>query len=224
MPASLTFHPQDAHFLDIFTHDLRSPLLGVYGYLSELERVIEEIPDNDTPKADLADIKDGLARMETMLDGLLSICRRSRPALSIEDIDMDSLLAEVIAQVQAECGPIDIEVAPLPPCRADRNSLQVALIHLLHNAVRAGGPITIDGQRGERLCYTITDQGSGLSDSMRRQCFELFATDGSGDGIGLSLARHHVIRQHGWLRLRNLSSGGCRAEVSLPLQSSDVQP
>lgn len=224
MSASFTLHPQDAHFLDIFTHDIRSPLLGVSGCLSELEHVIAVMPDNDEPKADLAHIKDGLARVEAMLNGLMTISRRSRPETIIEDIDMNTVLAEAVGLVQAASGPLDVEVMPLPPCRADRASMVEVFVHLLRNAVRAGSPVTVSGQRGARLRYTVTDQGRGLSESMKRRCFEMFTTDGPGDGIGLSLARHHVIRQRGWLRLRNLDNGGCQAEVSLPPQAFAPNP
>jgi len=223
MSSPLTFHPQDAHFLDIFTHDIRSPLLGVYGCLSELEHVIEVLPDNDESKADLADIKAGLSRMESMLNGLLTISRRSRPGLRLAEVDMSAVLTAAIEQVQSESGPIDIEVTPLPTCRADLDAMVETFTHLLRNAARAGGPITVTGWRGERLHYTITDSGPGLSESMKRRCFELFAGDGSGDGIGLSLARHHVIRQHGWLRLRSLDRGGCQAEVSLPIREHGLK-
>jgi signal transduction histidine kinase len=158
-----------------------------------------------------------------MLNGLMTISRRSRPAMLIEDMDMNTVLAEAIGIIQAASGPLDVEVMPLPPCRADRASMVEVFVHLLRNAVRAGSPVTVSGQRGARLSYTVTDRGRGLSEPMRRRCFEMFTTDGPGDGIGLSLARHHVIRQRGWLRLWNIDDGGCRAEVSMPLHSSDEQ-
>lgn len=224
MSTSFTLHPQDAHFLDIFTHDIRSPLLGAYGCVNELEYGIEDIPGSDELRVDLAHLKDGLARIEAMLGGLMAISRRSRPAVITEELDMNAVLEEIIKQLESESGPLEIELMPLPPCRADRASMVVVFTQLLRNAVRAGGQITVTGQRGARLSYTVTDQGSGLSETMKRRCFEMFTTDGSGDGIGLSLARHHVIRQHGWLRLSNLSAGGCQAEVSLPLQQRQKNP
>ena len=181
------------------------------------------MPDNDEPKEDLAHIKDGLARIEAMLNGLMTISRRSRPTTIIEDLDMNTVLAEAIGLIQAASGPLDVEVMPLPPCRAARASMVEVFVHLLRNAVRSGSPVTVRGQRGARRSYTGTDRGRGLSEPRKRRCFEMFTTDGPGDGIGLSLARHHVIRQRGWLRLRNIEDGGCQAEVSMPMHSSDEQ-
>lgn len=216
MPAPFTFHPRDTHLLDIFAHDLRSPLLGVQGCLGELERALGELPGNELLLEDLGDVKDGLGRVEALLAGLLTICRRSRPPLQPEPLDMEAVLADAIAQVERDRGPLPVTLSPLPVCTADRAALTEAFVHLLDNAARAGGPITVAGEVGERTTYTITDSGGGLSEGIRRHAFELFASDTDGEGIGLSLARHLIILHRGWLRLRSVE-GGCRVEVSLPL-------
>ena len=215
MPAPFTLHPRDTHLLDIFAHDLRSPLLGMHGCIGELERALGERPDSAQLLEDLSDVKDGLGRVEDLLTGLLTICRRSRPSLQTERLDMAAVFADAIAQVEQERGPLSVTVTPLPDCTADRVMLTEALVHLLDNAARAGGPITIDGEAGERITYRITDSGDGMSAKIRRSAFELFKSNTDGEGMGLSIARHLIILHRGWLRLGSIK-GGCRVEVSMP--------
>jgi signal transduction histidine kinase len=214
MTDPFTFHPQDTHLLDIFAHDLRSPLLGMQGCLGEIERALSEQPDCTPFLEDLGDVKDGLARVEELLTGLLTICRRSRPTLQLQRLDMAAVCADAIAQVEQARGPLSITLSHLPDCTADRAMLTEALVHLLDNAARAGGPITIDGEAGARITYRITDSGSGMSASIRRRAFGLFSSDTDGEGIGLSLARHLIILHRGWLRLSN-TERGCCIEVSM---------
>jgi signal transduction histidine kinase len=215
MPDPFTFHPRDAHLLDVFAHDLRSPLLGMQGCLGELQHVIVDRPDDTEMLEDFAALQSGLTRIEALLTGLMTICRRSRPQLNPEPLDMSEVIADAIAQVEESRGPLSITVGPLPPCHADRAALTEAFVHLIDNAARIDGPIQIAGEVGERPTYTITDTGGGLSSAVKRSAFELFVSGTGGEGIGLSLARHLLILHRGWLRLHSTETG-CRAEVSLP--------
>ena len=216
MPDRFILHPDSVHLIDIFAHDLRSPLLGVRGCLKELQHAAATLPGGEALSEDFAEINDGIRDIEALLSGLLTICRRSRPKLTMTDVDMNALAAEAASAVARRRNAADITIAELPPCRGDRALLTEAFTHLLDNAVQAGAPVTVTGARADRVQYIITDQGSGLSKAMKHEAYTLFATDGDGDGIGLSLARHILILHRGWLRLRD-GPAGCAAEISLPL-------
>ena len=214
MPEPFTLHPSDVPLLDVFAHDLRSPLLGVRGFLSEIQRSAEATPGTEEIREDLVEVQEGIEHIETLINGLLTLCRRSRRPLQPEALDMNAVVRQAIAQVEAHRGPQPITLAPLPPCQGDRAPLTEVFVHLLDNAAQPGGPSQIEGERGDRIHYRIIDSGPGFSPEMRRRAFELFC--GAGDGIGLSLARHLLIMHSGWLRLTNTDTG-CKAEVSLPV-------
>jgi signal transduction histidine kinase len=217
MPDPFTFHPQDVHLLDIFAHDLRTPLLGVQGCLDEIRHVVADSPVGAELAEDLADARSGLSRVEELLAGLLTLCRRSRPQLSPEEIDMSTLLDAIVPRIEARHGPLSLLRDPLPSCHADRAAIAEVFTHLLEHAARRGGAIHISGQADERVRYVITDTGGALSEEQQRRAFDLFATrTHDDDGIGLSLARHLLILHRGWLRLHGTAEG-CRIELSLPM-------
>src|SRR5688500_7218848 len=122
------------------SHDLRSPLVNVQGFGKQLNRACDTIRaavtaagggaipadklkqplDVAIPQA-LRFINAGVSKMETLLAGLLRYSRLGRVALSIKPINMNGLLAEILAAMkfQLDEARAEVRVEPLPACLGD---------------------------------------------------------------------------------------------------------
>jgi signal transduction histidine kinase len=84
-----------------------------------------------------------------------------------------------------------------------------ALRAVVDNAVKAGGPVTIDvWQRDGRAGLAVTDTGPGVPAAERERIFERFARldaarGRGGSGLGLAIARELVEASGGTLTLRD---------------------
>ena len=108
--------------------------------------------------------------------------------------------------------------------RGNLNALAQALENILRNAIRHSPPdgtVRLDGRRdGEYWHLWLEDQGGGIDEQDLERIFAPFTRlDGSrpgdgGFGLGLSIARNAVQRQHGSLWAEN-TGGGLRVHLRL---------
>jgi signal transduction histidine kinase len=111
----------------------------------------------------------------------------------------------------------------------DRDQMKQVILNLLINALEAQQEcksqerrIVIEGIRSEAwVGFAIIDQGPGIPAEVIANIFNPFyTTKEKGTGLGLSIV-HRILQQHcGRITLTNVSSGGVRAEVLLPIPAS----
>ncbi len=229
------------------SHDLRSPLVNVQGFGKQLVRACEKItaataaahdgavpaaalqqPVEETIPQALRFINAGVAKMEMLLSGLLRYSRLGRVALTIAPLDMNALLAGVVAAMkfQLDEAKAEVRVAPLPGCLGDAMQTGQVFANLLDNALKYREParplrVTIEGrvEHGEAI-FTVTDNGLGIPREHQPKIFEIFhrlnpeAT--AGEGLGLTIAQRVLERQHGRIWVVSEEGVGSNFHVSLP--------
>ena len=101
--------------------------------------------------------------------------------------------------------------------------IRQVLANLVSNAldaVRVGGNVTWVNAcyDGENTILTVTDDGPGIPESMRKQLFQpFFSTKGDlGNGLGLYISHEIVERHHGTLDITSADGKGTTVRVSLP--------
>jgi two-component system, cell cycle sensor histidine kinase and response regulator CckA len=100
--------------------------------------------------------------------------------------------------------------------------------HLILNAVEAmpkGGDIRlIADARADAVTVSVTDTGTGMSDSARKRCFlPFFSTKEGAAGIGLSLAQG-IVQQHGGkIGIESQVGAGTTVFVELPLAGQNLR-
>jgi PAS domain S-box-containing protein len=139
------------------SHDLRTPLVGVQGFVSELRISLDELMkvlrESATPPAvmeriaalvekdipeSLKFVETGVARMNALLSGLLRLARLDRATLVIEELDMNRISGDVLAaaEYQSKEAGAQFEVARLPTCLGDGVQTSRLLANLVDNAIK----------------------------------------------------------------------------------------
>lgn len=116
------------------------------------------------------------------------------------------------------------EPIPLVPCAPSQ--INQVLLNLLTNAAQAidheqGRLLIRTYTRGEFVCISVEDNGSGIPQEHVARIFEPFYTTkkvGEGTGLGLSIS-YRIIKDHGGdIRLATKPGVGTRFEISLPIK------
>jgi signal transduction histidine kinase len=229
------------------SHDLRTPLVTVSGFVGELRASLvllrglleagRDLPDDvnraithDIPES-MHFIEAGTSRMSTLLSGLLRYSRLGRAALKIEKLDMNHLIAEVLsaAEFQVRESGARVEASDLPPCQGDAIQVVQVFANMVENAIKYRDPsrqlvIRISGRRtGSRVAYCVEDNGIGMPAEFREKAFLLFQQvhpqSGTGEGMGLAIVSRIADRLDGRVWLESDLGKGSRFYVELPASS-----
>ena len=228
------------------SHDLRSPLVNVQGFSKQLSRACDKIlaavaaaPDGAVPAADLKALVEtsipqalrfinaGAAKMEMLLAGLLRYSRLGRVALVIRPLDMNVMLAEIIAatRFQIDDAKAEIVLEDLPPCLGDSTQTSQVFANLIDNALKyrdLARPlrVRISGRvEAGRAIYAVADNGIGIPREHQPKVFDIFhrldpdAT--TGEGLGLTIAQRVLERQKGRIWVESREGVGSTFLVSL---------
>jgi signal transduction histidine kinase len=190
------------------SHDLKSPLFTIRGFLGYLEQ--DALSNNyERFKSDLKRITDATNKMQTLLNELLELSRIGRLKNEPTDLSFEELAREAADLVQGRIMERGISVhidANLPCVHGDRPRLVEVLQNLLDNAAKFMGdqnePRIDIGQNGEeegKPIFYVRDNGMGVSPDHHERIFGLFnkldpRTDGTG--VGLALVKR-IIEVHG---------------------------
>ena len=119
------------------SHDLRAPLRHTVGFAELLQKQASSSLD-DKSRRYMQLILESSKRMGNLIDDLLGFSRIGRAETNKSEVDMESLVGEVVAELGQETKDrnIDWNIGPLPVCYGDRSMLKVVLMNLLSNAVK----------------------------------------------------------------------------------------
>jgi len=189
------------------SHDLRSPLVTIKGFLGMLQKGIEEnrperVSDNIQRISNAAD------KMESMLAELLEISRIGRVLNTKVRVSIANVTKEAIELLDAQIAEknIQIKIADnLPTVFADYVRLREVMQNLIDNAIKYSSshpnPMIEIGSKklGEEEFIFVKDNGIGVARPYYRKIFDLFEKldpNTQGSGIGLALVKR-IVEWHG---------------------------
>lgn len=195
------------------SHDLKSPLFTIRGFLGYLEKDLLE-GDHERFRADAYRIAEATEKMQQLLNDLLELSRVGRLMNEPVEIQMNDILRDVLSLLEGQIQERGVEVQVqehLPRVFVDRQRIMEVLQNLVDNAVKFMGdqpnPRVEIGQAGDengKPVIFVRDNGIGISDNHFERVFGLFNKldpRSEGTGIGLALVRR-IIEFHGgriWL-------------------------
>jgi PAS domain S-box-containing protein len=222
-----------SQFLSQMSHELRTPLNAVLGFAQILLADRKE-PLTETQRARVARIQHAGDHLLALINDLLDLSRIEAGglALSVEPIEVDAVLQEAIALVQAKADERGITLRRLAGrevlhVTADRTRLRQVLVNLLSNAIkynREGGSVTVDTRpiAAESTAICVTDTGIGVPADRLARLFSPFDRLGQesgpieGTGIGLTLVKAIVERMQGRLTVQSEVGVGSTFCIELP--------
>ncbi len=202
------------------SHDLKSPLVTIRGFLGFLE---EDVAMGDLPrmKTDIARITEATDKMQWLLNDLLELSRIGRLMHPPEEIPLEKVVRDALETVSGHLFAKNIKIkidADGQLIFGDCQRLREVFENLLENAVKYLGaqpePEIIIGVRsaGDERVYYVQDNGIGLAPQYREKIFGLFEKLDpvvEGTGVGLAIVKR-VIEVHGgriWVESKGIGHG-----------------
>ncbi len=231
----------------VASHDLRSPLVNIQGFSKELDQAFkrilsglhsEDVPpavkerlaltlEEDVPEA-LQFIFASTAKMDALLSGLLRLSRLGRAALTIQELDMNKLMANIAGafEFQLKEAKVTLQIEYLPSCLGDETQINQVFSNLVDNGLKYLDPnrpglIKISGHKKEgKVVYCVADNGIGIAPEHQDKIYEIFhrldPAASSGEGLGLTIVRKILDRHGGEIWLESEPGRGSKFFVSLP--------
>jgi PAS domain S-box-containing protein len=209
-------------------HDMRAPLRAMNGYACFLQKDFgEELPP--TAQYFLSRISQGASRLDGLITDVLNYSKIARGEMPLEKVDVGKLTQDIVdtyPNLRATGATITIE-SPIPPVLGNTAALTQCISNLLSNAVKFVSPgttaqVRVFGEmRGERVRYSVADNGIGIDAEGRQRIFRLFqrlnlAAEFEGTGIGLTIVRKAVERMNGQVGVDSTRGAGSVFWIELP--------
>lgn len=211
------------------SHELRSPLARLQVAL-ELARKVA----GSSGAAEHDRIEKEANRLNDLIGQVLSLVRLSASGskLSIEEVDIEQLVQQIVEDADFEAAPMGKRVALAnsfeKTMTADMELLHSALENVIRNAVLYTAKETTvevsmsEGQEGAVL-ISVLDFGEGVSEKALGHLFEPFYREAEardrtsgGYGLGLAIAKRAVQLHGGKITAENISGAGLQIEIYLP--------
>jgi signal transduction histidine kinase len=195
-------------FASSVAHDLRAPVRHLNGFAEILTgNYRAQLAPEAKRYVDL--ICEGSAQMGRLIDELLNLSRISRNQVCRKATDLNSILADVLRELEPETAGRQVEwkIESLPSIDCDPGLIRQVLVNLVSNAVKYTRPrpsarIEVgNSQQGAESIFFVRDNGVGFDMRYATKLFGVFQRLHRGDefegtGVGLAVV-HKIIHKHG---------------------------
>lgn len=191
-------------FTYVASHDLHSPLRGISDLIEWIQGDLADDAPQEVVK-NLGRISVRIARMERLIDDLLSYARAGRAATQYQFIKLGELVGDILEiEPIPEGFDVDLQLA-VAPFQATKTPLETVLRNLISNAVkhhdRQRGQIHVLAREDDSYCeVSVIDDGPGIPGASKERVFKLFQTltanERGSSGIGLALTKR-LVEVHG---------------------------
>ncbi|MBU1130953.1 GAF domain-containing protein [Patescibacteria group bacterium] len=202
-----------SEFLSIASHQLRTPLTGIKGYLSMiLEGDYGPVPSG--LKTIIENLSQNTDRLTRLVNIFLNVSRieSGRFELVIQEIDLIKLLEEVITEFKPDADKKNLELhlhlpaKLLPHISLDRDKIKDVVVNMIDNSIKytPEGRIDVFVEAGEnQVKVMVKDTGVGIKEGEVNSLFKKFVRGEGiaqihtgGSGLGLYIAKN-IIEAHG---------------------------
>lgn len=237
------------NFLQLVTHDLKTPVAKMQGLTESLKRLVFEKMDKQAPATDLHQYSNlfnstfsAIEELNHFISSLLELTRLDNQGLrlTLQSKDINQVIEGIVLKhrfsAQAKSIQMITHFEPLFPIKFDVDLISKVLSNLVDNAIKYSPhhtSVTITTQEiNDHVEITIQDQGVGISEADQHNLFSRFyrvkndATESiKGTGLGLYLSKYFVEAHQGSIHLQSAPQQGSKFTIQLPLNlnQNDIQ-
>ncbi len=219
--------------ISIATHELRTPITGIKGYLDMiLAGDTGEV--NAETKETLQEMSGINQKLADLVDDLLNVGRIEQGRIEVKPVPMDlsQLSADIVKEMSIQAKQKNLELIyqkpeNLPQVKADPDRTRQVLINLIGNAVKytEKGSVTVSLEPKEKeIVCQVKDTGLGMSKEGQAKLFTKFyrvKTDKTraitGTGLGLWITKQIVEMMNGKIWMESEEGKGSTFSFSLPM-------
>ena len=222
-----------ADFVANVSHELKTPLASLIGYVETLQGPARE--DAAAQAKFLAIMDEQAKRMARLVDDLLSLARieMEEHARPTDGVPLKAVLEETIGlldpQAKKRGQTVALTVAPdAAAVIGDRDQLDEVFENLIGNAIkygREGGEVTVVAKATapDEVSVAVQDDGEGIPPEHLPRLTERFyrvdparSRERGSTGLGLAIVKHILNRHRGRLAIESTPGQGSRFTVILP--------
>lgn len=218
------------------SHDMRTPITTVRGYLQAIEDGVLSTPEQ------IADCYERISEKTYFLENLASELSEYSSAASgrleyhFEDVELCGFLEDMTeeygTEIESRGYHFKTEIPQKPVfVRGDRHHLQRVMQNLLSNAEkynRPGGDITVKSEIAVPYVYlAVADNGIGVNRDSLKKVFETFYREDNsrgtvaGHGLGLAIAGEIVAAHGGKIWMQSEPGKGTEVIMMLPIKPEE---
>ncbi len=222
------------------SHEINQPLTALKVKIDSMlywRELSGTIPQEDLEK-DLRFVAQQTERIDDIIKHMRALARQEK-SHEPENVDLNLVVGDVLPLLRQRISAHGIQIVQsldesLPAVRGHRTLLQQVVINLVVNAIHAlddisGGPkviIITTGSIGADSYLEVVDNGPGIPPEHLGQIFDPFFTTrigSEGMGLGLSICHNIITGLGGVITVENVSNGGARFLVSIPVAQHGVK-
>lgn len=221
-------------FVANVTHEIRTPLTAILGYLETIRDGAIENPEEARKFIDI--ILKHARRLNRLVEDLLTISKIELGEMNfhIEDISLNDIMTNVLPLMEPNAVLKNIALdnlipEKLTPVRADRDRLTQIIINILDNAVKFtpdNGKIIISAEEeGGFVLVKVIDTGIGIPREEIERLGERFyrvdktrSRELGGTGLGLSIVKHLMTAHGGRLEIESQLGHGTKVSLYFPVK------
>jgi len=226
---------QKGDFLKMVSHELKTPITSIKGYVQLLLIMLNENEDAplnpSTLRTSLTRIDRQVGQLTRLISEILDLSRieESKLILQKEIFNMNALVKETVEDIQLFTLGHGIHITEEVDGDAsgDKDRIRQVIINLVNNAIKyspGNDPIEIGIHRvgKEKISVSVTDSGIGIAKSEHKRIFERFYQSGKskrnypGFGIGLYIANEIIHRHDGKITVESERGMGATFSFILP--------
>ena len=217
-------------FVANVSHELKTPV-GAMGVLAEALLASTDDPSTVTRFAEKMVTESN--RLGKMVGELIELSRLqgAEPLPDLEDVDVDTVVAEALSRYKLAADNADIAITTDAPTGyrvlGDQPLLATAIANLVSNAIAYspdGSSVSISRRRrGDNVEIAVTDRGIGIARADQERVFERFfrvdkarSRATGGTGLGLAIVKHVAANHNGSIRLWSQPGTGSTFTLSIP--------
>ncbi|MEM6564989.1 MAG: ATP-binding protein [Pseudomonadota bacterium] len=227
-----------ADLLTVMSHEMRTPLNGILGSLSLIDR--NALSDRNKKHVEAINVSGELllSHVNDVLN--MSSIDKDQAAEATDDFDLMDMVSQIVESLRAaaEIRGNRLALSFLPEdirmVHGAQKLLQQCLVNLIGNAIKftEGGEISVEVEKladDDRFEFRVSDTGMGIEEQNLERIFDEFFTvdtkyarDNKGTGLGLAITKRIVLAMNGEIEADSIVGEGSLFRLTVPLKAAQM--